>query len=355
MSGEAKATKEEKATNTLDTEKTSFQEPAKVLEPKSVQGVIENHLINKPSHQRVEPMKDQAGHTFPESKEEKNQDPPAEEGGSSMIQRPPCPTPPPAGQGAKPPQKTQKSKKKWDFSGVAKYYGYRYYHPQTGRWINRDPIEEEGGLNLYGFVGNGGANQWDILGLSRFRLKIEISKCGSMKARRRVLQAELRLLDAIPDVFPLHSENPFQHCVWNCRMTKNVGEIYASRKSWYKELLDVAISQLRDDMIKRGCYYTLSEDTRRWVQDHADSAMQPSDFKDNATGRECGKTVKKANNCECCCRKKGIDESILEGPVRGSKRPYGPYSPIGSTNEGVPNYPVPKYPDPGITEPWIVK
>jgi RHS repeat-associated protein len=45
------------------------------------------------------------------------------------------------------------------------YYGYRYYHPQTGRWINRDPIEEDGGLNLYGFVGNDGLNWWDYLGL----------------------------------------------------------------------------------------------------------------------------------------------------------------------------------------------
>ena len=26
------------------------------------------------------------------------------------------------------------------------YYGYRYYHPETGRWLSRDPIEEEGGL-----------------------------------------------------------------------------------------------------------------------------------------------------------------------------------------------------------------
>ena len=50
------------------------------------------------------------------------------------------------------------------FSGVAKYYGYRYYHPQTGRWINRDPIEESGGLNLYGFVGND-LNMVDLLGL----------------------------------------------------------------------------------------------------------------------------------------------------------------------------------------------
>ncbi|MCH8541890.1 MAG: RHS repeat-associated core domain-containing protein [Opitutales bacterium] len=47
------------------------------------------------------------------------------------------------------------------------YYGFRYYDPETGRWPNRDPIEEEGGLNLYGFVGNDGVNAWDVLGLQR--------------------------------------------------------------------------------------------------------------------------------------------------------------------------------------------
>ncbi len=44
------------------------------------------------------------------------------------------------------------------------YYGFRYYDPETGRWASRDPIEERGGLNLYGFVGNDGVNQWDYLG-----------------------------------------------------------------------------------------------------------------------------------------------------------------------------------------------
>jgi RHS repeat-associated protein len=33
------------------------------------------------------------------------------------------------------------------------YYGYRYYDPKIGRWLSRDPIEEEGGVNLYGFIG----------------------------------------------------------------------------------------------------------------------------------------------------------------------------------------------------------
>lgn len=47
------------------------------------------------------------------------------------------------------------------------YYGYRYYNPQTGGWISRDPSEEAGGLNLYGFVNNDGVNGTDVLGLWR--------------------------------------------------------------------------------------------------------------------------------------------------------------------------------------------
>jgi RHS repeat-associated protein len=34
------------------------------------------------------------------------------------------------------------------------YYGYRFYDPVFQRWINRDPIQEWGGMNLYAFVGN---------------------------------------------------------------------------------------------------------------------------------------------------------------------------------------------------------
>jgi hypothetical protein len=45
------------------------------------------------------------------------------------------------------------------------YYGYRYYDPVTGRWPLRDPIEEKGGFNLYGFVGNRPLGSWDYLGM----------------------------------------------------------------------------------------------------------------------------------------------------------------------------------------------
>lgn len=45
------------------------------------------------------------------------------------------------------------------------YYGLRYYSPSLGRFINRDPSEEQGGLNLYAFCSNNGINAWDYLGL----------------------------------------------------------------------------------------------------------------------------------------------------------------------------------------------
>jgi len=45
------------------------------------------------------------------------------------------------------------------------YYGYRFYDPTLGRWQSRDPIGEEGGMNLYGFVGNNPIWVVDPLGL----------------------------------------------------------------------------------------------------------------------------------------------------------------------------------------------
>lgn len=34
------------------------------------------------------------------------------------------------------------------------YYNYRYYDPQNGRWISRDPMMEQAQENLYGYIGN---------------------------------------------------------------------------------------------------------------------------------------------------------------------------------------------------------
>lgn len=91
-----------------------------------------------------------------------NEDPPC--GNVPHCSTPP-PKPPPGGQSyhsmekASPPTAGPPSQP----AGVT-HYGYRYYDPVTGRWPSRDPIGENGGLNLYGFVGNDGVNRLDFLG-----------------------------------------------------------------------------------------------------------------------------------------------------------------------------------------------
>jgi RHS repeat-associated protein len=45
------------------------------------------------------------------------------------------------------------------------YYGYRFLNPATGRWINRDPIEEEGGVNIYQMIANNPIGGIDPVGL----------------------------------------------------------------------------------------------------------------------------------------------------------------------------------------------
>jgi RHS repeat-associated protein len=49
------------------------------------------------------------------------------------------------------------------------YYGYRYYNASTGRWVSRDPLEEDNGPSLLAFCRNEPIKHFDILGLWRSR------------------------------------------------------------------------------------------------------------------------------------------------------------------------------------------
>ena len=52
------------------------------------------------------------------------------------------------------------------------YYNYRHYDPLAGRWLTRDPIEEDGGVNLYAFCGNNALAYQDINGLAYFAKRV---------------------------------------------------------------------------------------------------------------------------------------------------------------------------------------
>ena len=46
------------------------------------------------------------------------------------------------------------------------YYNFRHYSPSLGRFLSRDPIAEQGGLNLYAFVKNSVVFSYDLRGLT---------------------------------------------------------------------------------------------------------------------------------------------------------------------------------------------
>jgi RHS repeat-associated protein len=58
------------------------------------------------------------------------------------------------------------SSKMWCEASGLYYYGYRFYSPNLQRWVNRDPIQEAGGVNLYEFVENDPTTEADLLGMA---------------------------------------------------------------------------------------------------------------------------------------------------------------------------------------------
>jgi hypothetical protein len=52
-------------------------------------------------------------------------------------------------------------------AGILSGNALAYYQAEQGRWLNRDPIEEKGGVNLYGMVVNDPINHFDLLGQLR--------------------------------------------------------------------------------------------------------------------------------------------------------------------------------------------
>ena len=145
------------------TEKTTSPPPENQLMPQPMSTVAEQNIIE------ASPASNRCTFSIPtgeKSSPPPNDPPPEDDGGTALAKSPS--TPPnngPKVDGNVIPKSLKPSKIN-DFHDNVACCGYRYYDLVTGRWPSRDPIEERGGLNLYGFVGNDGVNKRDLIGLS---------------------------------------------------------------------------------------------------------------------------------------------------------------------------------------------
>ncbi|MFM2199575.1 MAG: hypothetical protein RLZZ505_3007 [Verrucomicrobiota bacterium] len=76
---------------------------------------------------------------------------------------------------------------------------HAFYASDQGRWLNRDPVEEQGGMNLYGIVDNNPINFVDLHGLCSITIDVahggtEISE-STKRAKHRLEGSEMTLCD----------------------------------------------------------------------------------------------------------------------------------------------------------------
>ena len=81
------------------------------------------------------------------------------------------------------------STKYYDAETGLYYYGYRFYSPLLKRWLNRDPIGEDGCSNVYQFVLNDPICSIDLLGL-----KTEISVAEKLCGKWEIIQRNIRVI-----------------------------------------------------------------------------------------------------------------------------------------------------------------
>jgi RHS repeat-associated protein len=156
------------------------------------------------------------------------------------------------------------------------YYIFRFYDPNTGRWPSRDPIEEDGGINLHGFVGNDGVNEWDRLGETPGQrsktleeaVKIAASEIGLLTRISRFLgQIEYRIALASGNINLIEDVELFVETgEWVEKPGEIDGHFAYARKSFVSERLHGLIQWNGVFGIEFGSYIYCEEKGEDFIQ-----------------------------------------------------------------------------------------
>jgi RHS repeat-associated protein len=120
-------------------------------------------------------------------------------------------------------------------------YEYRKYHPNLGRFLSRDPIEEGGGCNLLVFVGNTPLNVIDYLGLKEHTMTFDFTDPVEYNwIRRNIFEPWDKLFVKQTDDMLHAIENILNPKTCDCIKTLNIsahgsgaGNIELGNTIWY--------------------------------------------------------------------------------------------------------------------------
>ena len=163
------------------------------------------------------------------------------------------------------------STKYWDEETGLVYYGNRYYSPALGRFINHDPIEEDGGYNLYAFINNNGVNGIDALGLM---VDVAVSNGEGLdldysNAKQTLLTGGLALgfagavlysaeirNDEISDIIDSLGDDlnkyEFDDILLSSSITMGISSAVTFARGGKQKIRDSGLEDLTDDEIKEG-------------------------------------------------------------------------------------------------------
>ena len=100
----------------------------------------------------------------------------------------------------------------WDYPELL-LLGHRYYNPNDGRFLTRDPIGYKGGINLYGFAGNNPVNESDPSGFDPdsseefFNDWNNFTLSGALQATGKSLRSNFNLrlaVDAAKEIYSIY-------------------------------------------------------------------------------------------------------------------------------------------------------
>ena len=165
----------------------------------------------------------------------------------------------------------------------------RRYRPRCGRWMNRDAIEEDGGLNLYGFVWNASIYKFDNKGNLPLNLILIVQL-------RNCLGTIMAWKPGGKNDSDANDKN--KHCRASCDIANDCGAAASALLGLGKEIGDnfgLAIESIVN-MIPNEL---MSEDSKNWVRNH----FMSSSIRDSI-----GDLIADANGIACAISGKSCDE-----------------------------------------------